>query len=69
MVNALVDWATVTADEIAALRKRLGMSQRQFADKLGTTVTTVSRWENGARTPRGLYAIALDRLARRVAKD
>lgn len=64
MVNALVDSATVNAEEIKALRERLGMTQAQLADALETTVTTISRWENGARKPRGLYAKALERLAK-----
>lgn len=30
-----------------ALRKMLGLSQFEFAAKLGVSLTTVSRWENG----------------------
>jgi DNA-binding transcriptional regulator YiaG len=65
MVNALVDCPAVSPEEIRQLRDRLGLTQQQMAEKLQTTVTTISRWENGARKPRGLYAKALDRLSNR----
>ena len=50
--------------EIRALRNRLGLSQHALAQRLGTTVTTVYRWECGLRHPTGLYRRALEQLAR-----
>ena len=44
--------------EIKALRHRLKMTGREFADKIGVTVNTVFRWEMGVRKP--------DRLARAI---
>jgi transcriptional regulator with XRE-family HTH domain len=41
-----------TAEAIAKLRKKLGYTQQQFADALGVTVVTISRYENG-REPAG----------------
>ena len=42
-------------DDISALvkrlRKRLGLTQEQFAHKLGVTFSTVNQWENGRRRP------------------
>ena len=35
------------ASKIAAFRKRLGMSQLAFAERLGTTQSNVSKWEKG----------------------
>lgn len=32
---------------IATLRKEQGLTQEQFAEKLGTTNRSVSRWETG----------------------
>jgi len=37
----------MTKDEIIELRKSLCMTQYQLAVALGTTVASVSRWENG----------------------
>lgn len=36
-----------TSTEIAKLRKREGISQRQLADKVGVGESTVASWENG----------------------
>lgn len=53
-----------TPDDIRKARQQLGLSQGQLAAKLGTTVTTISNWERGQRTPRdiGIIALALERL-------
>jgi transcriptional regulator with XRE-family HTH domain len=40
----------MTADDLRALRKRLGMTQAQLAEALGLTVGTISNYE-GARGP------------------
>ena len=34
------------------VRKLAGMTQRQFADLLGVTISTVSNWERGVQVPR-----------------
>ena len=52
-----------TGAEVKALRDRLGMTQDEFAHRIGTSVSVISRWECGKRTPTGLYARALDALA------
>ena len=33
--------------ELLERRKKLGLSQTNLAEKLGTTQNTISRWENG----------------------
>ncbi|MCL4796906.1 MAG: type II toxin-antitoxin system MqsA family antitoxin [Bryobacteraceae bacterium] len=38
----------LTTDEFKAARKRLGLSQRAFACRLGVGVNSVKRWEAGA---------------------
>lgn len=45
------------------LRARLGLTQAAFAARLGASAQAVSFWERGTRTPTGLYAAALRRLA------
>ena len=50
-----------------ALRESAGLSQQALASYLEVERATVSRWEGGARTPRGAtlerYVEVLDRLA------
>ena len=36
---------------IKELRRRLGLTQEQFAQKVGVTYSTVNHWENGKRVP------------------
>ncbi|HSW09569.1 MAG TPA: helix-turn-helix transcriptional regulator [Bacillota bacterium] len=36
---------------IRELRKRLDLTQEQFAQEIGVTYSTVNRWENGKRMP------------------
>lgn len=36
---------------IKTLRKRLGLTQEQFAQRVGVTYSTVNHWENGKRMP------------------
>lgn len=36
---------------LAKLRERAGLTQRQLADVLGVTVTTISNWERGVKEP------------------
>jgi putative transcriptional regulator len=42
-------------EDIAALvkelRRRLDLTQEQFAQKVGVTYSTVNHWENGKRVP------------------
>lgn len=50
-----------------AVRIGCGLSQARLAETLGVRQTTVQRWENGTRTPRGIladrYYRCLDELA------
>ena len=41
----------MTAREIVALRKKLGLSQAALAAKVGVHTLTVSRWERGVTKP------------------
>ena len=55
-------------EEIKTLRKKMGLNQTQFAHKIGVHLQTISRWERGEMTPRGLALKALERMKNRVAK-
>ena len=46
---------------ISRLRRRLNLTQEEFAHAIGVTVSTVNRWENGHIEP--------SRLARKAISD
>jgi len=50
------------------LRLRRDLSQQKFAEKLGVSITTVVRWENGIAKPSPLALEKLLRLKRRRKK-
>ena len=56
------------SDDLAVLireiRGRLGLTQEKFAAKLGVTLPTINRWENGRTRPSPL---AMQRLRELVA--
>ena len=54
----------MTAQEIKELRLRLGLTQEQFAHLVGTTWTTVNRWEHG-RPPSPLALEKLIKLSKK----
>ena len=54
------DWE---AEGVRALRRHLGLSQRQMAAELGTRQQTVSEWETGLYRPRGTSARLLTIIA------
>jgi putative transcriptional regulator len=43
----------ISPDEIKAVRRRLGVSQRSFAAMLNVSYRTLQEWEQGRRQPRG----------------
>ena len=51
---------------IQALRRHLGLTQRQMADELGTRQQTISEWETGMYQPRGASATLLSFVAERA---
>ena len=52
---------------IKELRARLGLTQEQFAQKVGVTYSTVNRWENGRRTPQPFLVRRLIELKQELA--
>jgi|SRR5882762_9218648 len=45
--------------DVASIRKRMNMSQNQFAVQFGISVRTLQGWERGRRTPTGASKILL----------
>ncbi len=58
------DFERAGGDDIAALRRFVGMTQEQFAGALAISVHTLRNWEQGRRSPEG-PALALLRIAAR----
>ncbi|MCK9369862.1 helix-turn-helix domain-containing protein [Candidatus Dojkabacteria bacterium] len=52
----------ISAKEIKDLRDSLGLTQEQFAQKLGVTFSTVFRWEHSKSPPSPLAQKALNDL-------
>lgn len=53
-----------SGEDVAALRRFVGLTQAQFAQAMGISVHTLRNWEQGRRHPEG-PAIALLRIAAR----
>ena len=53
-----------SGEDVAALRRFTGLSQKTFALALGISVHTLRNWEQGRRMPEG-PALALPRMAAR----
>ena len=43
----------MTPAEIAKVRQGLGLSQREFAEVFGVSLSAIRHWEQGLRTPTG----------------
>ena len=50
--------------DVAALRKRLGLSQAAFAERFGFSLDAVQNWEQGRRRPDGAVRAFLRVIAR-----
>jgi putative transcriptional regulator len=56
-------------ERIQALRRHLGLTQRELSDRLGTRQQTVSEWETGRYRPRGASATLLSMIAEQAKFD
>jgi DNA-binding transcriptional regulator YiaG len=54
------------SQQIHALRRHLGLTQRELADRLGARQQTISEWEKGMYKPRGASATLLSIVAERA---
>ena len=53
-----------TANDVARVRNRLGLSQSKFARLLGISENTLQNWEQGRRKPAGPAKVLLKVAAR-----
>ncbi|CAA6604210.1 Transcriptional regulator, XRE family [Rhodospirillaceae bacterium LM-1] len=54
-----------TSVDVGAVRHKLGLTQSQFADAFGFTVSSVRNWEQGHRAPEGAARVLLTVIARK----
>ncbi len=54
------------SERIQTLRRHLGLTQRELAERLGTRQQTISEWETGIYKPRGASATLLSIIAERA---
>jgi DNA-binding transcriptional regulator YiaG len=54
------------AKKIRGLRSKLGLTQEQFAAKVGVTFSTVNRWESGKSKPSPLAMRQIEELMERT---
>jgi putative transcriptional regulator len=50
--------------DVAAIRRKLGLSQSEFAARFGFSVKNIRNWEQGVRQPEGparAYLLVIDR--------
>ena len=52
---------------VRELRTSLGLTQEQFAAKIGVTVSTVNRWENDKGKPSPLAMLRIKRFQKKIA--
>ena len=48
---------------VKAIRSELNLSQKELAEKIGTTISAVSNWECGRNNPNSVMVQRLDKLA------
>ena len=51
---------------VQALRRHLGLTQHEMAERLGTRQQTISEWEKGMYKPRGASSTLLSIVAERA---
>lgn len=55
-----------TAELVRELRRQLGLTQEEFAAKLGVTFPTVNRWENRRAKPSRMAMKLLEGLRQQI---
>lgn len=53
----------ITGDEIRGIRARLGLTQTEFAERVGVTRDAVAQWETARTRPRRPAEILIRQLA------
>lgn len=67
-ISATYTPGIVTGKDVRRIRKRLGLSQPQLAERLGVTKNSVARWERGEMGIRQSVVILLGMLDQSAPK-
>jgi DNA-binding transcriptional regulator YiaG len=62
-MNSDIERRKIDGEWVKALRKRLGLTQTEFAERLGVSLPSITRWELNQFRPTKLAANALLHLA------
>jgi len=54
--------------DVKVLRKQLGLTQQELAQKMDVDINTIRRWEKGQRRIHKVNQRRLERLARKVER-
>ncbi|MBW4444369.1 MAG: helix-turn-helix transcriptional regulator [Plectolyngbya sp. WJT66-NPBG17] len=57
------------SDLVRELRQRLGLTQEQFASKLGVTFPTINRWENRHSKPSKMAMMLIEGKVRELGES
>lgn len=57
------------AQVVRAIRKELGLTQQEFASRLGVALPTISRWENHVHKPSRLALDKVTSFLRTLGRD
>lgn len=52
--------APITPETLKRLRRAMGVTQQEFAQRLGVSIGSVQAWEQAQRQPKGLYRRAVE---------
>ena len=62
---AVPDRVQISAEDVRAIRESSGVSQAVLARYLGTSISAITQWEQGLRTPSGATATLLNLIKRK----
>jgi len=60
---------SMSPERIRSIRQQLGLTQEQFAYKVGVTFTTVNRWENGKSNPSRPAGMRINDILREASRS
>lgn len=68
VLTSVTFYGNISSMDIRKLRKKLGLTQVEFAERLGVSSMTVKRWEAGTARPSQLAIRQLNRLVKKAEK-